>query len=603
MDHQHVTPQTQKTTKKKNKKKSPKGVQQQQQQCSDSQVVHDSECSEPQATQGQYVTSKEQPDHDIIRQVPEQQQPAAKGNKDQSQSAENTGQSNKNPTTPPADDPANKEALQQSRAQKKLRKQQRKAGGGQTEGTQQQQLGQQQQHNTQSHGHGKSDHHAKSQGNLVANIDTPVVQKSKVELKAERRAKQEAQRAAKSAEQGKGGKKGDVGMLAGSAAVPKRVPDQVRADEEKVQKKLARKLEKQQVPQRISAQKKVKLFMHLHQYEKTTSPTQGILINGSMHPAMLRLGLQYAEGFIQGSNARCIALLYALKQVFSDYSTPPHKELARELDAKIKPYITFLNQCRPLSVSMGNAIKYLKMLITNMPPELSDDEAKKKLNKAIDTYYLEKIQLAGTAISNFAIQKITDGDVILVYACSSLIQKVLCAAKDKNKRFQVIVVDSRPKLEGKEMLRRLVKHGITCSYVLINAISYIMPEVSKVILGAHALLANGYVMSRCGSSQITLMAKSYNVPVLVCCETYKFCERVQTDSFVSNELGDPDDLVRIDYNKAPLADWREKKYLSLLNLVYDVTPPDFVNVVITEVGMIPCTSVPVVLRVKNVEAN
>ena len=43
--------------------------------------------------------------------------------------------------------------------------------------------------------------------------------------------------------------------------------------------------------------------------------------------------------------------------------------------------------------------------------------------------------------------------------------------------------------------------------------------------------------------QVALVAKSCNVPVLVCCETYKFSERVQTDSFVFNELGDPDDLV------------------------------------------------------------
>ena len=62
-------------------------------------------------------------------------------------------------------------------------------------------------------------------------------------------------------------------------------------------------------------------------------------------------------------------------------------------------------------------------------------------------------------------------------------------------------------------------------------------QVTKVLLGAHALLANGYVTSRVGSSQVALIAKAYNVPVLVCCETYKFCERVQTDSFVCNELG------------------------------------------------------------------
>jgi len=62
-------------------------------------------------------------------------------------------------------------------------------------------------------------------------------------------------------------------------------------------------------------------------------------------------------------------------------------------------------------------------------------------------------------------------------------------------------------------------------------------QVSKVFLGSHALLANGFVMSRVGTSLIALVAKMYNVPVLVCCETYKFSDRVQTDSFVFNELG------------------------------------------------------------------
>lgn len=45
-------------------------------------------------------------------------------------------------------------------------------------------------------------------------------------------------------------------------------------------------------------------------------------------------------------------------------------------------------------------------------------------------------------------------------------------------------------------------------------------------------------MSRAGTAQIALIAKSYNVPVLVCCETHKFSERVQTDAFVYNEIGE-----------------------------------------------------------------
>ena len=34
---------------------------------------------------------------------------------------------------------------------------------------------------------------------------------------------------------------------------------------------------------------------------------------------------------------------------------------------------------------------------------------------------------------------------------------------------------------GKGLLERLVKHGIKCTYVLVNSVSFIMKEVTKVI--------------------------------------------------------------------------------------------------------------------------
>lgn len=64
---------------------------------------------------------------------------------------------------------------------------------------------------------------------------------------------------------------------------------------------------------------------------------------------------------------------------------------------------------------------------------------------------------------------------------------------------------------------------------------------------------------------------------------------------------DPDDLIVTRAGKTHLEHWQDVPSLGLLNLVYDVTPPDFVDLVITDLGMIPCTSVPVVLRVKNVD--
>lgn len=37
-------------------------------------------------------------------------------------------------------------------------------------------------------------------------------------------------------------------------------------------------------------------------------------------------------------------------------------------------YFSFLNQCRPLSASMGNAIKYIKKEISNIPSNCKEDE-------------------------------------------------------------------------------------------------------------------------------------------------------------------------------------------------------------------------------------
>ena len=47
---------------------------------------------------------------------------------------------------------------------------------------------------------------------------------------------------------------------------------------------------------------------------------------------------------------------------------------------------------------------------------------------------------------------------------------------------------------------------------------------------------------------------------------------------------------------SPLAGWRDTERLGLLNLKYDAMPADFVSVVVTEAGLIPPTSVAVILR-------
>ena len=44
-----------------------------------------------------------------------------------------------------------------------------------------------------------------------------------------------------------------------------------------------------------------------------------------------------------------------------EYTTPEGKVLSRDLTHQLNTAIQFLVECRPLSVSMGNAIKYVKL--------------------------------------------------------------------------------------------------------------------------------------------------------------------------------------------------------------------------------------------------
>ncbi|CAL5374372.1 unnamed protein product [Camellia sinensis] len=340
------------------------------------------------------------------------------------------------------------------------------------------------------------------------------------------------------------------------------------------------KAKRRAVVNQTEARNRVELFRHLPQYEHGTQLPDleaKFFQLEPMHPAVYKVGLQYLAGDVFGGNARCIAMLQAFREAIKDYCTPPEK---------------------PLSISMGNAIRFLKARVAKLPLNLSESEAKATLYSDIDRFINEKIVLADKVIVRHASTKIRDGDVLLTYGSSLVVEMVLLYAHELGKQFRVVVVDSRPKFEGKELLRRLLAKGLRCTYTHINAVSYIMHEVTKVFLGAASVLANGTVYSRVGTACVAMVAHAFHVPVLICCEAYKFHERVQLDSICSNELGDPDDISkdpgRMDMNY--LDNWTSKENLQLLNLVYDATPSDYISMIITDYGMVPPTSVPVIVR-------
>lgn len=211
--------------------------------------------------------------------------------------------------------------------------------------------------------------------------------------------------------------------------------------------------------------------------------------------------MHYADGSITGARARCLALLQCLRKVIETYVAPPEKSFARDLTARINTYVQFLIDCRPLSVSMGNAVKSLKQTIAELGVQgTAEPEAKAQVLAHVDRYIAERIVSAEDAIVKLAMTTIKDGDVILTHAHSHIVTKILEEANkmavEKGWSFRVVVVDSRPSLEGRKTLRRLLQQGISCTYTHLGAVSYAMREVTKVFLGAAAVMANGTMLSR-----------------------------------------------------------------------------------------------------------
>jgi translation initiation factor eIF-2B subunit delta len=188
-----------------------------------------------------------------------------------------------------------------------------------------------------------------------------VKEKSKAELRAERRAKQEAQRTVKQA------------IFIDKKKAIKNIT-------EKIQEKSVILINKDQSLKKTSIKSEitenlheVNLFKHLYIKKKNISE----YINNSnhnIHPVILKLGVQYSEKVIVGSNARCVALLAAVKQFIQDFERPSHADFTRGLEINLQESLRYLNLCRPSAVSMQNAVKHLKWQMSTLPSTITDQE-------------------------------------------------------------------------------------------------------------------------------------------------------------------------------------------------------------------------------------
>jgi translation initiation factor eIF-2B subunit delta len=140
-------------------------------------------------------------------------------------------------------------------------------------------------------------------------IEPPARPPQKSMTKAERRELQEKQRAAKLAQ-----KQQQQGQSAPSPAKSKQPASSKKQDVSKSSQSApvpSKDTTKDQTGDSGSDRNGLQIFSHFSQPKPIGQGVKGVI-----HPAIIRLGLHFAEFKICGANARCIATLTTFKQVF-----------------------------------------------------------------------------------------------------------------------------------------------------------------------------------------------------------------------------------------------------------------------------------------------
>lgn len=277
----------------------------------------------------------------------------------------------------------------------------------------------------------------------------------------------------------------------------------------------------------------VGIFSHLKKEGKAKKLATAFSNNEKIHPAVIRMGLKFSQGIYDSVNSRTVGMLNALKSFIADVAIDDNTVFNMELGKLITVQINHLVTSRRHTLAMGNVINWLKASISLLDTDLSHEQSRAQLCESIDEFIEERIEMAGKVIVETSLGKIQDGDVILTVSRYHVIEKVLMRlteyVRKQNLNIRIIITDSPPDFHGKRMIKKIASAGIHCTYAPLNALSYVMQDVTKVFIGASALASNGAVIAHSGTALVGMMARTQGIPVLVCSETYKFCERVQVN--------------------------------------------------------------------------
>jgi ribose 1,5-bisphosphate isomerase len=204
--------------------------------------------------------------------------------------------------------------------------------------------------------------------------------------------------------------------------------------------------------------------------------------------------------------------------------------------------------------------------------------------------FCERVATAHDDLGLVGANRLRDGDRVLTHCHSTDALACVEAAVEQGKALSAVVKETRPREQGRITAERLDDLGVPVTFIVDGAAGRYLNDVDHVLVGADSIAADGSVVNKIGTKLLAVAAREHGTPVMVAAQTVKLHPGTLTGHTVEIEERDADEVIGSD----ALADLGDG--VTVANPAFDVTPPRYVDAIVTERGQFPPESIVTLMR-------
>ncbi|MEP6507566.1 MAG: S-methyl-5-thioribose-1-phosphate isomerase [Gemmatimonadales bacterium] len=266
-------------------------------------------------------------------------------------------------------------------------------------------------------------------------------------------------------------------------------------------------------------------------------------------------------------------------------------EAPQHFDERMENSFALLANSRPTAVNLAWALGRMKSLLYHERNAGKDDLSKvaKLLLEEAHRITNEDIS-ANKAMGGYGADLLKDGQRVLTHCNAGALATaghgtalgVIRSAIAQGKKISVYAGETRPWLQGSRLTAwELMQDNIPVTLIADVAAGYLMSEgsIDAVIVGADRIAANGDTANKIGTYQLAVLAEKHGIPFYVAAPTSTVDLSTPSGRHIVIEERDAAELTSFAGRRtAP-------ENVQTRNPVFDVTPADLIDAIITEKGI------------------